>query len=167
MMNLIFRKDLAIVNLKKETSAPTESCALEKRVLNDLIIARLTSTVLVPMIRMILFVFLLITFVRKVGFCYVSINIVTKGYFKIFKRFYFVILIKILIFMLGKYSCGGTTEYPDCSFCPIDKITNTTGSCNGNCRLNSHNNLCEFKGMVIANVNLTHYIRLRSNQTLD
>ena len=151
------------MNLKKGTSVPTGSCALEIRVLNDLIIVQLTSTVLVPMIRLILFVFLLIPFVRKVGLCYVSINVVPNRYIELFIRFHFVTLIKIRIFMLGKYSCGGATEYPDCSFCPIDKITNTAGGCNGNCRLNSHNHLCEFKGMVIANVNLTHYIRLRSN----
>ena len=83
MMYMIFRKDLAIVNLKKETSAPTESCALEIRVLNDLIIARLMSTVLVPMIRMILFVFLLIPFVRKVDLCYVSITVVQKRYIEV------------------------------------------------------------------------------------
>ena len=140
-------------------SVPTESCASEIQVLNDLIIVRLTSTVLVPMIRMILFVFLLIPFVRKVGLFYVSINVVPNRYIELFIRFHFVILIKIRIFMLGKYSCGGATEYPDCSFCPIDKITNDAGGCNGNCRLNSHNNLCEFKGIVIANVNLPHYIR--------
>ena len=87
MMYLIFRKDLAIVNSKKETSAPTESCALEIQVLSDLIIARLMSTVLVPMIRMILFVFLLIPFVRKVGFCYVGINTVQKIYTKFFESF--------------------------------------------------------------------------------
>ena len=96
MMYLTFRKDLAIVNLKKETSPPTESCALEVRVLNGLIIARLMSTVLVPMIRMILFVFLLIPFVRKVGFCYVSINVVQKRYIEPFQRVYFVILIKFI-----------------------------------------------------------------------
>ena len=96
MIDLIFRKDLAIVNLKKGTSVPTGSCALEIRVLNDLIIVQLTSTVLVPMIRLILFVFLLIPFVRKVGLCYVGINVVQNRYIELFIRCHFVILMKVV-----------------------------------------------------------------------
>ena len=93
---MIFWKGLAIVNLKKGMSVPTESCASETQVLSGLIIVRLTSTVLVPMIQMSLFVFLLIPFVRKVDLCYVSITVVQKRYIEPFQRAYFVILMKLI-----------------------------------------------------------------------
>ena len=51
--------------------------------------------------------------------------------------------------MLGIMTCGGTIEYPDCSFCPMNNTTNDARGCYGDCQLNIHTNSCEFKGMLV------------------
>ena len=76
---------------------------------------------------------------------------------KLYRTFRFVILMTFLIFMWGIYSCDGSIEYPDCSFCPINNNTNAVNGCNGNCRLNSHTNFCEFKGMAHTDKSLVYY----------
>ena len=47
---------------------------------------------------------------------------------------------------VGTASCDGNTLYYNCSSCPnIDKRTNKQG-CNGNCKWNESNGMCEARG---------------------
>ena len=70
---------------------------------------------------------------------------------------------KILILILGVLTCGGTIEYPDCSFCLMDNTTNDTKGCHGDCQLNSYTNLCEFKGT--GSIGALSYLYLLESNT--
>ena len=47
----------------------------------------------------------------------------------------------------GTASCDGSTLSFNCSYCPNISNNATTHGCNGNCRLNSSNGVCEARGI--------------------